>query len=772
MNFMLSQIVATSASALGLVFAIAFIGAVLLALARSLGSALDFSVGLAFGTGLFALNLTSWHVFQFATPLRYGFLGLLIATLGVTLIAAASPAGRRIVARLYLELRPSWPVAVILLFHTFAMSALVLYPLGSGDLPLVTIGNNDIHVYVRLADYLLNDAASAGNIFQNDLRVVARSDVFGAYALLAFAAFLRDTDPVLVAQVPLVAVTALTGTFAACICRQVWQLPWGLSAIIGAAMFTNGLFAYTALHYFLSQLACASLLLIFTCCFLESARSGKTDFANFVVGQTALLGCVLFVFPVLLLPIIVATAMLAFWLMLIRAARERPDFTGLDAAVPAVRVALGSGLVAAGLVYLAAPARVASTIGKLAFYSRKDVVGWPLDFIHPVAISGFPMHTVPALGPSTSLITQVAEFGAVLALVAWLMVLIVRSGPTRAETMLRLTPLLAFFGLLLAYLVVWQLYGTSYQQWKFASSFPLLFSFSVAGSLCHLFYRSRHRSRGYLALSLPAALLATIAVNWISIGKMLYPRVSHYARAIGDVAAIDGINGIGRIYVDFPEPAWGTRMLAANFVKRPQVAFLQPTYYDAVQANVIPTRTEPALRNVVPGCDGPDRIPLGGGFFLATGDHPPTLKPGTLVAFDRAVNSCFNVTGLSDFESAGTWSDGHSVELSFTCDCQDPDAGLSLILVAHAFIARGIAQQRMLVRLDQDPVGEWAVSDGADHPITIPLPPGNVQPKTVRLALSFPDATSPASLGLSADQRLLGFQFVSLTLARAGKPQR
>jgi hypothetical protein len=93
------------------------------------------------------------------------------------------------------------------------MSALLLLPLGGDDLALVTIGNNDIHYYIRMAANLLDEAAGSGNLFQYDLRATALFDVFGAYALLAFAAFLRHTSPVLVAEVPLVAVTALIGKF-------------------------------------------------------------------------------------------------------------------------------------------------------------------------------------------------------------------------------------------------------------------------------------------------------------------------------------------------------------------------------------------------------------------------------------------------------------------------------------------------------------------------------------------------------------------------------
>ena len=165
-----------------------------------------------------------------------------------------------------------------------------------------------------------------------------------------------------VAEVPLVAVTALIGTAVACICRDVWRLPGALSAILGAALVTSGLFAFTALQYFLSQLTCAALMLIAVHYLLAASGRRRLDLAAIVAGQTVLLGCVLFDYPVLLFPLIAGGALLAWWLTFVQAADERPALLSLAAVRSSFGLAVGGGLLAIALVCIAAPTRVAHTV--------------------------------------------------------------------------------------------------------------------------------------------------------------------------------------------------------------------------------------------------------------------------------------------------------------------------------------------------------------------------------------------------------------------------
>ncbi len=100
-----SQIIATAASAVIFILAILFIGAVALGIVRRLVPALEFSIGLAFGAGLFVLFLTSWYLFLLAIPVRVGFAGLL----GTAVAAASLEPPRRAAVRLARRAHPDLP---------------------------------------------------------------------------------------------------------------------------------------------------------------------------------------------------------------------------------------------------------------------------------------------------------------------------------------------------------------------------------------------------------------------------------------------------------------------------------------------------------------------------------------------------------------------------------------------------------------------------------------------------------------------------------------
>jgi glycosyltransferase involved in cell wall biosynthesis/SAM-dependent methyltransferase len=143
-------------------------------------------------------------------------------------------------------------------------------------------------------------------------------------------------------------------------------------------------------------------------------------------------------------------------------------------------------------------------------------------------------------------------------------------------------------------------------------------------------------------------------------------------------------------------------------------------------------------------------------------------QPGSEIRFEAGGNGfAYTRSGWANPESWGTWTRGHRAELRLLL--QHPFEGDALLSVESlAYV--GVNHPTLQVRIfcGPDMVGEWPVEVAAatERCLRIPALVIARKPELI-LAFQFQNPASPAELGESDDQRLLGLGFRKLRLIPA-----
>lgn len=117
--------------------------------------------------------------------------------------------------------------------------------------------------------------------------------------------------------------------------------------------------------------------------------------------------------------------------------------------------------------------------------------------------------------------------------------------------------------------------------------------------------------------------------------------------------------------------------------------------------------------------------------------------------------------GWSLPEAWGTWSD--ATEASLHLDLPEDWSGDARLTVAlEAFAPAGRGPQRVEARSGGEALGEWEV--GAQTSLDIHVPASAILAGGIDMVFSLPDAISPETAGVSADDRTLGIGLRAITL--------
>jgi hypothetical protein len=132
---------------------------------------------------------------------------------------------------------------------------------------------------------------------------------------------------------------------------------------------------------------------------------------------------------------------------------------------------------------------------------------------------------------------------------------------------------------------------------------------------------------------------------------------------------------------------------------------------------------------------------------------PPTF-PITGSTIDLRLKSADKYVwyGWSASEGDFRWTDETEAALIFALD--DPDYSQVRIALAPFLVGR-VTQQRMFVKLNGAAIGALVLTDSTPREYSLPLAKGALKQRN-GLTFEIPDATSPRSLRLSIDQRVLG----------------
>jgi hypothetical protein len=149
-----------------------------------------------------------------------------------------------------------------------------------------------------------------------------------------------------------------------------------------------------------------------------------------------------------------------------------------------------------------------------------------------------------------------------------------------------------------------------------------------------------------------------------------------------------------------------------------------------------------------------------------TAPTPAAIQFGTKISFGEGGNSeTYRVSGWSKTEAKFTWTEGTSARLRIPISATNDPISLKMTLAA-LIKPPDLASQPVEVYVNDQKITEWQVGTTAEFVAAIPSSITKVG-GTLAVELRTPKATSPKSLGLSADSRVLGICCLDLELSKS-----
>jgi hypothetical protein len=349
---------------------------------------------------------------------------------------------------------------------------------------------------------------------------------------------------------------ALVGALATGTSRVVFSLSRAAAVIVGAILISGPFFRYVVGNSFVSTIVAMPVLLylVGTSVQVREGRDWLDAPLAFRYGACYVL-LLLFYPPLFLVGIATQIALLVVLGLASGRATERPlRSTVADVAWQLRAVAAGLGVLA--LCALQSLLRLPGTLWNL---SQKDIAGWPLDFLSPLAIIGAPGSLISiAVESATGRTLAIASICAAAAGLVWLFSWRYRSRTTPVEQTLVMVAAAAFSFYCGYFLIL----GSSYQQWKFASLAPLPLSFIVVAAtmrLASLRFGSARPSQTRWTSRLPEGMLALAAV--VCVGGNLYaharvePPLLRLRSTMRNLEQIDRLEFFRDMYVEMDSSA-------------------------------------------------------------------------------------------------------------------------------------------------------------------------------------------------------------------------
>lgn len=709
-----------------------------------------------FMAGVAAWILLTWFGFQFQVSLIWTVCG----ALGVSLVVLALRAGHRLRRRALLP-RPGRTVlelaSVWVLLSGLAYAVLARY-LTPENFPFVYSSNLDIFFYASSSQLMIDvGTVNPVRISNFPLGVNVPLNVIGDMSLISLMQVLTSQTPFAFVMPSLMFVEAVLGSLVYWTSRRFLRLNRLVSATLSVLFVSNPLLYYIAYNYFHSQLLASIVILYALYSSLEPRIARQNLFASWFVAGVAYV-ILFFAYPGAL------TSFFVFHVLLITIA-------GIVHAIPARPAAVVRGVAITVLQKLAVlpflalvfvvvfPDRVQIDLYWITTYSAKNIAGWPQPLVTAMPLLGHLVQSDPVfrLDRWTVAAYAVTLVGSVAGLLA-----IVRRHSANCEP--RIVAGVMCLLMYLEYLALYGLYGESYQQWKFASLFPLLLAFIIPGIFLSGLSRldeipqlSRRAARAFASLVPVALVVATVPVNLSA--AWAFP-ITTVPRAWGNMAAIETTARVPRVFVDVDRP--DETMAAAYIIRRTDLLLGTEAYYPAADAATFtPTPDFPLLtdkESCVRAAPGNSAVALGGGFYLIDGlggtRGTPNLDLDLRQAICKPLVAMRNVGGVEGF---GRWTTGSRAEFIIR-SIPDVCCDLSIHVGAVPFLVPGrLDHQRISLSVNNTMVGEWDLTTAAKVTMQSRIPRSALAgADAIHLVFDLPDAVSPAAIGIGSDTRILG----------------
>jgi hypothetical protein len=733
----LSDSLAAALASLAVLTACILVGRALLTAAtgRAPAASLCFIAGAAFAA------VARWGLFLAGVTVSPNLLAAGLCALAAALCALASRQGwRPFFPQGWRDLGPLAATFGVTAFCVF----LYLHRIPDGNLPLYTLGNNDLFYFLTVSNALFTPLEVVSG-FPVEYARELNQDVFGVFALFGYlAGFFKHN----VSAAPAYLGVAAGAYFIALLdVLRAMRAGIPLAASLAALFFSTFLFYFISGHFFAGQMLSWSVLLALAALFAGGEDCRKTHFA----ASFCIYAFLLFYYPSFALPLMCAHAFLIAFRRLMMLERLAQAFSGRFILECAVDL----------LAFLTAPAALALLI----FFHRAGFAlgmvssqaggsqGWALPLLSPGALLGLPGHITQAFFESKG-----QKLAAYALLMAGFGTISVRMCLGRRDAKTPLCTLSALYAMLLCmYAAYYALAGDGYKHWKLATF--VLFPLSFVPLLC----LSRLAALKRPALFAPLAACLSLALALANLSTTHFSGLTRSAAidqpsffsggylALERVNADAGVTGICLKLDSFPGA-----MLALNQLKSKPVYSVDQTYFASTPPDRLPSGD--GVRYLSNGrCLAPSNSAelLGDVFALSAGAFAEQRavrlgKPYPVTA-QGLKNLCFSLGGFI-YNEVGAWQAAPAAFLDF--ELPGAARASTVTLAGSAFTTERHDPIVVDVALNGHFLTAWTLAGIAlDSEITVALPSALLRPGENRLTFTARNSYRPDMLlaGMAGD---------------------
>ena len=150
---------------------------------------------------------------------------------------------------------------------------------------------------------------------------------------------------------------------------------------------------------------------------------------------------------------------------------------------------------------------------------------------------------------------------------------------------------------------------------------------------------------------------------------------------------------------------------------------------------------------------------------VADGARPPEVQYGSKINFGKGGNSePYKKSGWSPTEEKFTWSEGTSARLEIPVPASNEPVTLKM-RIAALIKPPDLPFQPVEAFINDQKIADWQVAETSEFAARV-SPEVTKQGGVLKIEIKTPKATSPKTLGLSADPRVLGVCVLELQFAK------
>ena len=641
-------------------------------------------------------------------------------------------------------------------------------PVSREFLPIVIVGNNDILNYLNLTSYLQRLGPS--NIAGYTLVAEFYEQTPAVFYVLGAISLFFNGDVMQAAMPALFATVALIGCTVQRLSRSIFAVSAPVATCIAAVLIAGPFFRHIVGNYFLSQLlgTLAVLVLIGTTTELLEKQPAPR-LATLVLLMSPYQYLIFYFYPSLLVISIglqIAILGAFYWLFPSLLDGRRPGVAKAWQPIARWIAAVACCLAVVALLDLGHFRESIKWITRLSTMRA----GWPLDFISPASIAGFPF--------SLELHRPMSKGLSIAALICLTIVIAYlyskdRGDRARIGKSILLLATLAYGG----YFVYFLLLGPSYQQWKLASYLPMTLSWVLWSAAVATGFPAQFMSRasGALRKAWGRAFFLTLFLALVTWNLFIHvradPSPNTFSANYANLRSLDMIGGWQD--VDVKMAGYTSTFFPVYFIPHKTLHLMSPSYYpmESLKVDEIsPQRPFFVERGICEAGDPREIAVIGVGCLYL---HTPFMKIGPRYEIGQIPTLVSN--GLSMPEPEGRWSDGRSVELSFQVDgnqlASNPNGFINLNVAP--FLHSRIDGQRVVVTWGDRRVAHESIR--AAGWISLPYNDrdwGGNGSHTMTIKFELPDAIAPRDAGKrSGDDRdlAINFSLVSVSTVAMGQ---